>query len=62
MKIIFVQDFNSAQQGFDVGQISDMPKDKAKSFIERKFARKATAADVKAAQAAKVEEPDEDDE
>ena len=48
MRIIFVKAFNSSQQGFDAGQICEMPDKAAKTFIKGKFAKKATKAEVKA--------------
>jgi len=57
MKIIFVKDYNTPQQGFDKGQVCEVAKKEADTFIKGKFAKKATNAEVKAAQASS----DEDD-
>jgi len=52
MKVIFLQEFNSSQQGFDEGQVCEMTPKQAKPFIKDKIAKKATNAEVKAAEEA----------
>ena len=47
MKIVFVEEFNTPQRGFDVGQLVDLPTKEAKAFIKSNHARKAIKADEK---------------